>query len=181
MNNYFGKYRGKVENNLDPLQQGRLQVSCPAVLGEGRMSWAMPCVPFAGSGVGLFLIPPQQANLWVEFEGGDIDYPIWSGCYWGLGEVPATPAIEANKVLKTDGIRLTLSDLPGAGGLTLELSPPVVATPLKLVLDSSGLTIEVSPSSVKVALSGIELANGAASVKLTPASVSINNGALEVI
>lgn len=56
MSQFFGKYRGKVENNLDPLQQGRVQVSVPAVLGEGRASWAMPCVPFAGNGVGLFLI-----------------------------------------------------------------------------------------------------------------------------
>jgi hypothetical protein len=181
MTNWFGKYRGKVEGNLDPMQQGRLQVSCPAVLGDGRMSWAMPCVPFAGSGVGLFLIPPQGANVWVEFEGGDPDYPIWSGCFWGVGEVPAMPAIEQMKMLKTDGISLTLSDVPGAGGVTLEVSPPVVATPLKVVFDSTGITIEASPSSVKIALSGIDLANGAASVKLTPASVSINNGALEVI
>jgi hypothetical protein len=178
---WFGKYRGKVESNLDPMQQGRLQVSCPAVLGNGRMSWAMPCVPFAGSGVGLFLIPPTGANVWVEFEGGDPDYPIWSGCFWGVGEVPAAPAIEQMKMLKTDGISLTLSDVPGAGGVTLEVSPPAVATPLKVVLDSTGITIEASPSSVKIALSGIDLANGAASVKLTPASVSINNGALEVI
>jgi hypothetical protein len=181
MTSWFGKYRGKVESNLDPMQQGRLQVSCPAVLGDGRMSWAMPCVPFAGAGVGLFLIPPTGANVWVEFEGGDPDYPIWSGCFWGVGEVPAAPAIEQMKVLKTDGISLTLSDVPGAGGVTLEVSPPAVATPLKVVLDSTGITIEASPSSVKVALSGIDLANGAASVKLTPASVSINNGALEVI
>lgn len=181
MTSWFGKYRGKVEGNLDPMQQGRLQVSCPAVLGDGRMSWAMPCVPFAGAGVGLFLIPPTGANVWVEFEGGDPDYPIWSGCFWGVGEVPAAPAIEQMKMLKTDGISLTLSDVPGAGGVTLEVSPPAVATPLKVVLDSTGITIEASPSSVKIALSGIDLANGAASVKLTPASVSINNGALEVI
>lgn len=181
MTTFFGKYRGKVETNLDPMQQGRLQVSCAAVLGDGRMSWAMPCVPFAGPGVGLFLIPPVGANIWVEFEGGDPDYPIWSGCFWGVGEVPAVPAVEQIKILKTDSISLTFSDLPGAGGVTLEVKPPAVATPLKLVLDSTGITIDASPSSVKIAVSGVDLANGAASVKLTPASVSINNGALEVI
>ncbi len=69
------------------------------------------------------------------------------------------------KVLKTDGVTITLSDLPGAGGLTIEVNPPVVATPLKLVFNATG----------------IEITNAAASVKLTPASVSINNGALEVI
>ena len=181
MSQFFGKYRGAVENNVDPMQLGRLQVSCPAVLGDGRMSWAMPCVPFAGAGVGLFLIPPAGANVWVEFEGGDPDYPIWSGCFWGVGEVPALPAIEQMKILKTDGVTLTISDLPGAGGVTLEVSPPVVALPLKLVFDSTGVTVEASPATVKIAPAGIELANGAAKVQLTPASVSINNGALEVI
>jgi hypothetical protein len=162
---FYGKYRGKVENNLDPLQQGRLQVSCPAVYGEGTLSWAMPCVPFAGSMVGFFALPPKDANVWVEFEAGDPDYPIWSGCFWGLGEVPAQPAIEQMHVIKTASLALTLSDLPGAGGLKLEVKPPAVATPLKMVFNAQG----------------IELSNGAASVKLTPASVSVNNGALEVI
>lgn len=162
---FYGKYRGKVENNLDPLQQGRLQVSCPAVFGEGSLSWAMPCAPFAGPQVGFFALPPSGANVWVEFEAGDSDYPIWSGCFWGLGEVPAVPALEQMRVIKTDSITLTMSDLPGVGGFTLEVNPPAVATPLKLVFNAQG----------------IELSNGAASVKLTPASVSINNGALEVI
>ena len=70
---FFGKYRGKVENNIDPLQQGRLQVSCPAVFGEGTLAWAMPCVPFGGSGVGFFALPPVGTNLWVELEAGDPD------------------------------------------------------------------------------------------------------------
>jgi hypothetical protein len=165
MTPFFGKYRGKVENNIDPMLLGRVQVSAPAVLGEGTMSWAMPCVPYAGSGVGLFAIPPVGANVWVEFEGGDTDYPIWSGCFWGVGEVPASPAVPQMKVLKTDGITLTLSDLPGGGGLTIEAGPPAVPMPLKVVMNASG----------------IELSNAAASVKLTAASVSVNNGALEVI
>jgi hypothetical protein len=125
----------------------------------------MPCAPYAGPGVGLFAIPPVGANVWVEFEGGDPDYPIWSGGFWGVGEAPAQPAIPQMKVFKTDGITLTLSDLPGAGGFTLEVGPPVVPIPLKLVCNAGG----------------IELTNSAASVKLTPVSVSLNNGALEVI
>jgi len=162
---FYGKYRGKVQNNVDPQQQGRLQVSCPAVFGEGTLAWAMPCAPFGGPGVGFFALPPIAANLWVEFEAGDPDYPIWSGCFWGLGEVPALPAIEQMKVIKTGRITITLSDLPGLGGFTVEVNPPAVATPLKLVFDAQG----------------IALSNGAASVKLTPASVSVNDGALEVI
>jgi len=165
MTTYYGKYRGKIENNVDPMSLARVQVSVPAVLGDGRASWALPCVGFAGNGVGAFALPPNGTNVWVEFEAGDPDYPIWSGCFWGQGEVPATPAVEQTKVFKTSGITLTLSELSGAGGVTLEVSPPVVPATLKLVLDSSC----------------IELSNGSSTIKLSTASVSINNGALEVI
>jgi len=165
MTAYLGKYRGTVLNNVDPMQQGRVQVSVPAVLGEGRLSWAMPCVPYAGPGVGFFAVPPVGANVWVEFEGGDTEYPILSGCFWGTGEAPAAPALAQTKVFKTDGVKLTLNDLPGAGGFTIEVGPPAVPTPLTLVFNAGG----------------IEIKNGAASIKLTPASVSVNNGALEVI
>ena len=162
---FFGKYRGKVENNIDPMMLGKIQVSVPAVLGEGSMSWAMPCVPFAGNGVGFFMIPPVGANVWVEFEGGDIDYPIWSGCFWGVGETPATPAVPQMKIIKMDTISLTLSELPGIGGVTLEVSPPSVALPLKMTFDAQGIKLDAGPLGV---------------VELTPAGVKINSGALEV-
>jgi uncharacterized protein involved in type VI secretion and phage assembly len=160
MSQFFGKYRGQVENNIDPQMMGRIQVSVPAVLGEGTLSWAMPCVPFAGSGVGLFLIPPSGANVWVEFEGGDPDYPIWSGCFWGLGEAPAMPAIEQMKVLKTDMGTITVNDLPGVGGIKIETT--------------LGAKIEITAR-------GIEIDNGmGGSITLMGPQVSINNGALEV-
>jgi hypothetical protein len=162
---FYGKYRGKVENNIDPMFLGRVQVSVPAVLGDTTLAWAMPCVPYAGSSVGLFLVPPTGSNVWVEFEGGSTDYPIWSGCFWGTGQVPASPAVAQMKVLKTDAVTVTISDLPGAGGFKVEVNPPAVATPLSLVFDSSG----------------IELKNGSQSVKLSIANVSVNNGALQVM
>lgn len=165
MSEWYGKYRGKVETNVDPMQLGRLQVSVPSVLGEGKMAWAMPCVPFAGPQVGFFTIPPVGANVWVEFECGDPDSPIWSGCFWGTGEVPASPAVADIKMLKTASLTLKLSDLQGGGGFTLEVNPPAVSTPLKIVCDSNG----------------IELSNGSSSVKLEPASVNVNNGALQVV
>lgn len=165
MNRYYGKYRGKVESNIDPLQSGRVQISCAAVLGEGRLSWAMPCTPYAGAGVGLFTVPPVGANVWVEFEGGDPDYPICGGYFWGTGEVPAQPALAEIKTFKTEAVTLILNDTPGAGGFTLEVNPPAVSTPMKLTCTAAG----------------IELSHVAAKIKLTPASVSVNDGALEVI
>jgi len=161
MTQYFGKYRGSVANNVDPQQMGRLQVSVPAILGDGQLSWAMPCVPFAGPGVGLFTLPPVGANVWVEFEGGDPDYPIWSGCFWGLGEAPALPAIEQMKVLKTDLATVTINDLPGVGGVKIE-----TATGAKIEITALGITID----------------NGmGGTISLTGPQVSVNNGALEVI
>jgi len=165
MSEFFGKYRGKVENNLDPQMMGRVQVSVPAVLGDGRLSWALPCAPYAGPQVGFFAIPPVGANVWVEFEGGDPDYPIYAGGFWDLGDAPAVPAVPFVKVLKTDNLLLKLDDTPGAGGFTLEINPPSSTTPLRIVGNASGL----------------EISNGAAKIALSPVSVSINNGALEVM
>ena len=161
MTQFFGKYRGKVENNVDPLFQGRLQVSVPAVFGEGQNSWAMPCVPFAGEGVGFFMLPPTGANVWVEFEGGNPDFPIWAGCFWGTGEVPATPAVAEIKVIKSDVGSITLNDLPGVGGITIETT--------------SGMKIAIT-------VQGIEITNGqGGTIQLMGPQVSVNNGALEVI
>jgi hypothetical protein len=162
---YYGKYRGKVAANTDPLELGRVQVTCPAVLGDGRLAWALPCTPYAGPGVGFFAVPPVGADVWVEFECGDPDHPIWAGCFWSTGQVPARPALATTKMLKTDGLALTVNDLPEAGGVTLEVSPPAVAVPMKISLTSSG----------------IEISTGIASVKLDSVSVSVNNGALKVI
>ncbi|MBN8892904.1 MAG: baseplate assembly protein [Rhodospirillales bacterium 70-18] len=156
----FGKYRGQVENNLDPLGMGRLQVSVPAVLGETTLAWAMPCSPYAGPGVGLFLIPPVGAKVWVEFEGGDTDYPIWAGGFWGTGDAPSPapgPQQIAAKILKTDAMTLTLNDLPGAGGMTLEVSPPAVAMAAKIEISSTGITISLSASKIEITAAGVAI------------------------
>ena len=161
MSQFFGKYRGQVANNIDPLQLGRVQVSVPAVLGSGQMSWAMPCVPYGGAGVGFFMIPPVGANIWVEFEGGHPDHPIWTGCFWGIGEVPALPALAEMKVIKTDMATITINDLPGAGGITIEY---------------------VTGAKIDITVQGITIDNGmGGSIQMTGPQVSVNNGALDVI
>jgi hypothetical protein len=157
---YYGKYRGKVTSNTDPLMMGRIRAKVPAVFGDEETGWALPSAPYGGSGVGFFFVPPTDANVWIEFEGGNPDYPIWTGCFWGVGETPAIPALPYVKIIKTETATIKLDDTPGIGGITIEMT-----TGMKIVMD----------------VTGIELSNGAASVKLTPASVSINNGALEVI
>jgi uncharacterized protein involved in type VI secretion and phage assembly len=156
---FFGKYRGKVKNNTDPYLSGRLQVTAPAVLGDAIV-WALPCAPYAGPGVGFFAMPPVGANVWVEFEGGNPEVPIWSGCFWGLGEFPAAMALPQIKVFKTDTATVTLSDLPVVGGISIQTA--------------DGKKINISATS-------IEINDGAGgSVILQGPKVSINGMALEV-
>jgi len=82
-NRYWGKYRGFVEENADPEGMGRLRLRIPAVLGEEVTNWALPCLPFGGlPNQGLFSVPDKGAQVWVEFEGGDLDHPIWTGTFW---------------------------------------------------------------------------------------------------
>lgn len=171
----FGKYRGKVENNVDPMMLGRIQVSAPAVLGEGTLSWAMPCTPYAGPGVGFFALPPVGANIWVEFEGGDPDYPIWSGCFWDAGDVPASPAIAEIKMLKTEGITLKLDDTSDVGGVTLEVNSPCVSTALKVVFDRNGIKITNSDSVITITPEDIEIKNSEVSLKVSSSEIEMKN------
>jgi hypothetical protein len=156
---FYGKYRGTVTNNLDPLQLGRVQVQVPAVLGDGTNSWALPSSPYAGPGVGLYLVPPAGANVWVEFEGGDPDQPIWTGCFWGVGQVPVVPAVPLVKVLATEFASITLDDTAPTGAVTIRTT--------------SGLTVSLD-------VTGIEIDAGPATVKVQGLTVTVNNGALEV-
>ena len=105
---YFGKYRGTVVNNIDPLKMGRIQIMVPDVLGLIPSTWAMPCLPIAGKQMGMYAVPQIGDGVWVEFEQGNPDYPIWVGCWWGsMAEVPAqallaTPPLQ-NIVIQTMG------------------------------------------------------------------------------
>ena len=156
---FYGKYRGIVTNNSDPERLGRIRATAQDVLGDRELGWALPAAPYAGDGVGLYLIPPVGAFVWVEFEHGDPDYPIWSGCFWGRRDrLPGAPASPDVKVLKTASAVITLNDSGGQASIQIETGA------LKIVMDAQG----------------IELSNGAQKIKLSSGSVTINDGALEV-
>jgi uncharacterized protein involved in type VI secretion and phage assembly len=168
MAQFFGKYRGTVINNVDPLQIGRLMVQVPDVSNVIPSTWAMPCFPFAGIQTGFYAVPPVGAGVWVEFEHGDPDYPIWVGGFWGsAAEVPALvlaapPAVPQILLQTTGQNTLLISDVPGpTGGI--------------LMKSSTGAMISISDV-------GITITNGqGATVAMTGPSVMVNEGALEVI
>lgn len=92
---WYGKYRGFVRDNHDPERLGRCRIEVPAVLGVGKENWsdwAWPCLPFGGTDdVGMFLIPEEGASVWAEFEGGDPQYPIWTGVWLAMGNPGEQP------------------------------------------------------------------------------------------
>lgn len=164
---FFGKYRGTVVNNQDPMQMGRIMVMVPDVSNVAPSSWAMPCVPLAGIQMGIYVVPPVGAGVWVEFEQGDPDYPIWSGGWWGsAAELPALaktglPA-SPNIILQTSGQNtIVLSDMAGpSGGIMLK--------------SSTGATILINDT-------GITISNGkGATIVMAGSTVTINNGALTI-
>jgi hypothetical protein len=165
---FFGKYRGTVVNNVDPEQRGRIQVMVPDVSGFALSSWALPSVPFAGMQMGFFALPLIGAGVWVEFEQGDLDYPIWVGSYWGsAAEVPAlshlippaVPGVVIQTVLQNS---ILISDVPGpTGGIMLKST-----TGAMILINTLGITIS----------------NGqGAMIQMTGPSVIINGGALTII
>jgi uncharacterized protein involved in type VI secretion and phage assembly len=164
---YFGKYRGTVVNNIDPMQIGRLTVLVPDVKGIIPSTWAMPCFPISGKQMGAYNIPQIGAGVWVEFEQGDPDYPIWSGCFYGsaaevpalaLAGVAANPPIVVQTTLQNS---IVISDVPGpTGGIMLR--------------STTGATLTVNDT-------GIYIQNGkGASVTLVGPTVNINLGALTI-
>jgi hypothetical protein len=165
---YFGKYRGTVLNNVDPLNRGRLMVTVPDVLGLAPSTWALPCVPLAGMQNGFYAMPVIGSGVWIEFEQGDLDYPIWVGCFWGsAAEVPSmsrvVPPLVPGITLQTplqNGI--TISDVPGpTGGIMLKC-----ATGASILINDAGIIIQNGKGAV---------------LTLAGPSVDINNGALTVV
>jgi uncharacterized protein involved in type VI secretion and phage assembly len=165
---FFGKYRGTVTNVLDPQQIGRIQAVVPDVLGLAPSSWAMPCFPVTGKQYAIMALPQVGTGVWVEFEQGDPNFPIWSGCWFGVaGEAPAAsllvpPAVPGIVMQTTLQNTLMITDVPGpTGGI-------VIKTP-------AGALISINDTL------GITISNGkGASIVMQGPSVIINAGALVV-
>ncbi len=171
---FHGKYRGKVLDNIDPLFQGRILAEVPAIPGS-LLNFALPCTPYAGPDVGFYAIPPIGANVWIEFEGGDPNYPIWAGCFWGPEDIlhlPDPPPPET-KVFKTEFVTMILNDLPEIGGFTLKCMPAAVDVPLTMTFDSTGITIVCPESTIKMTPGSITLSIPEAGLDMVPASITI--------
>jgi uncharacterized protein involved in type VI secretion and phage assembly len=165
---FFGIYRATVVQNIDPMQLGRIMVTVTDAGGPTPSTWAMPCVPLAGKQMGTFMVPQIGSGVWIQFEAGDPDRPVWTGGWWGvaaevpalaLAGVPADPNIVFQTTLQN---AVVISDLAGpTGGIMLK--------------STTGATIIVNDT-------GIYIQNGkGASIVMTGPTVTVNNGALVVV
>lgn len=164
---HFGKFRGTVTNNQDPIMIGRVQVLVHGVSSYQPTAWALPCVPLAGPQSGIFVVPAIGANVWVEFERGDLDFPVWVGGYWdAVSNVPmggSNPGPAMTRIVIQSQLRnsLTISDVDDGTGC--------------IVLQSA------DGASLRISRAGITIQNGkGASIQLVGPTVDINTGALVV-
>lgn len=141
---FYGKFRGVVLDNVDPMQMGRILAIVPDVSSLLPTSWAMPCVPGGGLQAGMLVVPSIGAGVWIEFEQGDPDYPIWAGCYWGSpAELPllthlSPPGLSSMTFQTTLQNGIVVNDVPGpAGGIILKS-----ATGATLIVNDTGIYIQ---------------------------------------
>jgi len=152
---FYGKYRGVV-TDIDASTM-RIKASVPSVLGGISSGWASPCVPYAGPQVGFIMLPEKGSGVWMEFEGGDVSFPIWTGCYWNSGDIPDGASADVKSIITKAG---SLSFDNQASSVTAQ-----VGSDHTMVIDDNGLTLSAG-SDRKLAVSA--------------SGVSINNDAMEV-
>jgi uncharacterized protein involved in type VI secretion and phage assembly len=155
-NRFFGKYRGVV-TDVDA-KTLRIKASVPAVLADQPTGWCRACVPFAGNNLGFAFLPEIGAGVWIEFEGGDVSYPIWTGCFWHDGEQPSQATASVKVIVTRSGH--------------------------SILLDDDNVTITISDkndNTVTLGSDGVTLKRGGNSVAIGESEVSVNDGALEVV
>jgi uncharacterized protein involved in type VI secretion and phage assembly len=161
----FGKYRGIVTSNDDDDHRGRLEVQVNAVFGTQKV-WALPCAPFANpNGSGFFAMPDVGANVWVEFEAGNLNFPIWSGCFWPEKSISSSDGVADVKFWKTKNFTIRIDD--NSGELTIE--------------KSDGGKLKVSSSEVSSEADSVTQTSGGNKTKLSSASFDVLDGALTVV
>lgn len=171
---FYGKYRGMVVSGLDPEGRGRILVQVPDVLGVGISSWAMPCFPFAGLQMGMYVVPAPNTGVWVEFEKGDPDYPIWTGCWWGSrAEVPLT-AQTAPPALPIVILETALKN-----GFVLSDTPVPAIPPLPMGLPAGGIILRSGTSYIRIDAKGVSIYGPTITINGV-AMVDINSAALTV-
>jgi hypothetical protein len=174
---YFGKYRGIVTNVDDPNNQCRIKARVDGLLNGQETGWALPVAPFAGDGHGMVMLPAVGSGVWIEFEAGRLDNPLWSGAWWASGQRPDPQGPKVRVIVSENGHTVILDDendelkllhgSPGGPSITLSGSEIVLscgACEIKISTDD----ISLNNGQIKIGLAGVSLVNGAMSFGVPP-------------
>jgi hypothetical protein len=168
----FGKYRGVVSDIADPESLGRVKAKVPAIFGnQEECPWAMPAVPFAGPQHGLVLLPEVGDGVWIEFEGGDLSRPIWSGCWWARDQRPEPQGDTIRLLATSSGHQVVLDESADE----IKLVHPGGA---EVTLGSSEISLKLGACEVKISATEVNINNGM--VKVTTAGASLVNDAFKI-
>lgn len=116
----YGKYRAVVSDILDPEVRGRIKVKCPSLLSLSDSSWCEYC----GS-TSDFHLPALGDTVWVEFENGLVDKPVYSGSWYAKEQIPTTDTSGSTRVIQFNGNTITMSDhieLKSKDGTTISIN-----------------------------------------------------------
>lgn len=106
----LGVYRGIVTDNNDPDQLGRVLVKIPSIWGDAvHTSWVEPSFPSTE----FFIVPPVGAQVWIMFDEGDPDSPIYIGSFLKTEEPHSeakSVAPKARSIKTEESLRITLDD-----------------------------------------------------------------------
>lgn len=107
---FYGKYRAKVVDIRDPEKRGRIRVMCPKVLGNAKSAWCEPCIPIAYDLGGDFALPKIGEFVWIEFEAGNADKPIYIGGLWSTDKTPSPTYNEKERLITWGKCKLEMNE-----------------------------------------------------------------------
>jgi uncharacterized protein involved in type VI secretion and phage assembly len=164
---FYGKYRGIVTDVNDPDNLCRIRARVPSLLEVEKTGWAMPAAPFAGSGHGMVMLPEIDSGVWIEFEAGDLDKPIWSGGWWANGERPKPHDTTVRMFVSEAGNKLIFDDgsddvtIVHHGGAEIKIKAgEIVMTVGGCEVKIDNTTISLNRGLIKVGIAGVSLVNG---------------------
>ncbi|MGW1657509.1 phage baseplate assembly protein V [Streptomyces atratus] len=167
---WHGMYEGVVVSAEDLTRVGKLKVRVPEVLGDAHV-WVASPTPLAGSDCGMYVVPPPDSGVWVQFLDGDPERAVCVGFRrGGPGDVPsaaksAPPGVPQIVLATPSGNALVISDVPGPnGGIKLQLH------------GEDGPFIKIDETSIEISC-GSELAT----IRLSGPEVRVNRDALTVL
>lgn len=180
---FYGVAVARVINNVDPTNQGRVQLQLLQL--PGANPWARVAVLMAGNNRGTWFIPDVGDEVLIGFDNGYLSRPYVIGALWnGNDKPPETMDGDGNNYKKTirsrNGVKIVLDDTNGKETLTIETPGGQKLTlrdgPSSIeIIDGNGNSIELESDRINVTAAA-KVTIKASNIELSAAMVTVNAG-----